>query len=132
MNDGDSSTSSDWEVMGDAVADVDARAAVYAAPQQPGALQQHGNPHLLAAARHDMHAQLQLQTEQAARAAQKPRDSVPVFDTGEPQYAYGDGGGPPLSDDSKYQEVAGFDTGSSAGNSSSAKDSNGMSALVGM
>ena len=39
-------------------------------------------------------------------AAPQP-DHIPRFETGEPQYQFGDGGGPPSSSDSRYQEVMG-------------------------
>lgn len=129
-----SSSSSDWEVMGDSMAD--ARAAVYAAaPLLPhGASAHHGAWPQAHGAPDTMHAQLQRRHEEALQMAQRPQGGVPLFETGEPQYTYGDGGGPPASDDSMYQEVADTETvtGSNEVGSTSGEGSAKLSALSGL
>ena len=83
----------DWDVVGDD--DPDAQAVVHM-PADPTAVA------MLTPEEYSARLQQRSMKRQSDR---NKFDRVPMFDTGDPQFTYGDGGGPPPSSDARYAEV---------------------------
>jgi hypothetical protein len=90
-----SEDTADWDVMGDD--EADAKAAVHVPEQDfKASLQMVPAVHIAA---------ISAAAGCGHRRSYPSMDRVPMFETGEPQYTFGDGGGPPESDDTRYLTV---------------------------
>lgn len=95
-------SSADWDVMGDEDEEA-AQAVVHIRANSLGANAAAAQPN--AGAAQDMVERLA--RHNSAKGLPQQASHIPRFETGEPQYQFGDGGGPPSSTDSRYQEVMG-------------------------